>query len=151
MFRGDDRSATDRGAMNRAPRTVSQDAGQAGFGLVEALLAAIILAFGLLAVAGLTMTTAGHERLARWQTDQAMAAQLALAEAHQADFDSVASRKTTIEVGGHSYGVAITVTDVSVRVKQVSVEVEGVGPLDARTYTTRLYAPRQLPGPAEEE
>ena len=121
--------------------------GEAGFGLVEVLLAAIILAFGLLAVAGLSMTTASQERLARWQTDQAMAAQLALAQAYQQDFDNVSSGSTDIEVGEHTYRVTLTVTDISPRVKQVDADVAGVGPLDRRTFSTRLYAPRQLPSP----
>lgn len=120
-----------------------------GFGLVEALVAAIILSFGLLAVAGLSASTAGQERLARWQTDQAMAAQLALSEAYQADFDSVASGSSDVHVGEHTYRVKLTVTDVSSRVKQVDAAIAGVGPLDSRTFSTRLYAPRlaeSLPG-----
>ena len=121
--------------------------GEAGFGLVEALLAAIILAFGLLAVAGLTMTAAGHERLARWQSDQAMAAQLALAQAYRQDFDSLSSDFTDIDVGEHTYRITLTVTDISARVKQVDAAVSGVGPLDGRTFSTRLYAPRQLLSP----
>jgi len=120
---------------------------EAGFGLVEALIAAIVLAIGLMAVAGLSMTTAGHERLARWQSDQAMAAQLALARAYQQDFDSVSSGSTDIDVGEHTYRVTLAVTDISARVKQVDAAVSGVGPLDSKTFSTRLYAPRQLPGP----
>jgi Tfp pilus assembly protein PilV len=76
----------------------------------RAAAAAIILSFGLLAVAGLSVSTAGQERLARWQTDQALAAQFALAEAYQADFDSVASGSSDIEVGEHTYRVKLTVT-----------------------------------------
>jgi type II secretory pathway pseudopilin PulG len=113
-----------------------------GFGLVEVLVAAIILSFGLLAVAGLSVSTAGQERLARWQTDQALAAQFALAEAYQADFDSVASGSSDIEVGEHTYRVKLTVTDISSRVKQVDAAIAGVGPLDSRTFSTRLYAQR---------
>ena len=120
---------------------------ESGFGLTEVLIATIVLAFGLLAVAGLSLSTAGHERLARWQTDQAFAAQLALAQAYQADFDSVRSGTTAIDVGGHTYRVKLTVTDVSARVKQVDAAIAGVGPLDVKTFTTRLYAPRPLLGP----
>lgn len=121
--------------------------GEAGFGLVEALIAAIILTFGLLAVAGLSMTTAGHERLARWQSDQAMAAQLALAQAHRQDFDSLSSGSTDIDVGEHTYRITLTVRDISARVKEVDAAVSGVGPLDSKTFSTRLYAPRPLPSP----
>ncbi len=131
-------------AVERVRRHIE---GEAGFGLVEALLAAIILAFGLLAVAGLSMTTAGHERLARWQSDQAMAAQLALAQAYRQDFDSLSSGLTDIDVGEHTYRITLTVTDISARVKQVDAAVSGVGPLDSKTFSTRLYAPRQLLSP----
>lgn len=131
-------------AVERVRRHID---GEAGFGLVEALLAAIILAFGLLAVAGLSMTTAGHERLARWQSDQAMAAQLALAQAYRQDFDSLSSGSTDIDVGEYTYSITLTVTDISARVKQVDAAVSGVGPLDSKTFSTRLYAPRQLLSP----
>jgi len=131
-------------AVERVRRHID---GEAGFGLVEALLAAIILAFGLLAVAGLSVTTAGHERLARWQSDQAMAAQLALAQAYQQDFDSLSSGFTDIDVGEQTYRITLTVTDISARVKQVDAAVSGVGPLDSKTFSTRLYAPRQLLSP----
>ncbi len=134
--------------MKRAVERVRKHIdGEAGFGLVEALIAAIILSFGLLAVAGLSMTTAGHERLARWQSDQAMAAQLALARAYRQDFDSLSSGSTNIDVGGHTYRINLTVADISARVKQVDAAVSGVGPLDSTTFSTRLYAPRQLPSP----
>lgn len=134
--------------MKRAAERVREHIkGEAGFGLVEALIAAIVLAIGLLAVAGLSMTTAGHERLARWQSDQAMAAQLALARAYQQDFDSVSSGSTDIDVGEHRYRVTLAVTDISARVKQVDAAVSGVGPLESKTFSTRLYARRQLPSP----
>jgi Tfp pilus assembly protein PilV len=134
--------------MERAAERVRERIhSEAGFGLVEALIAAIILAFGLLAVAGLSMTTAGHERLARWQTDQAMAAQLALAQAYRRDFDSLSSGSADIDVGEQTYRITLTVTDISARVKQVDATVSAVGPLDSKTFSTRLYAPRQLPSP----
>jgi Tfp pilus assembly protein PilV len=123
--------------------------GTEGFGLVEVLVAAIILSFGLLAVAGLSVSTAGQERLARWQTDQALAAQFALAEAYQADFDSVASGSSEIEVGEHTYQVKLSVTDVSGRVKQVDATVAGVGPLDSRTFSTRLNKLRSAERPPD--
>lgn len=129
--------------MERLVARTRKTAGNSeGFGLVEVLIAAIILSFGLLAVAGLSVSTAGQERLARWQTDQALAAQLALAEAYQADFDSVTTGSSDVQVGEHTYRVNMTVTDVSGRVKQVDAAVAGVGPLDSRTFSTRLYAPR---------
>ena len=134
--------------MKRAVERVRKHIkGEGGFGLVEALVAAIILAFGLLAVAGLSMTTAGHERLARWQTDQATAAQLALAQAYRQDFDSLSSGSTDIDVGGHTYRITLTVRDISARVKEVDAAVSGVGRLDSKTFSTRLYAPRPLPSP----
>ena len=52
-----------------------------------------------------------------------------------------------MDVGEHRYRIKLTVTDISARVKQVDAAVSGVGPLDSKTFSTRLYEPRQLPGP----
>ena len=72
---------------------------------------------------------------------------LALARAYRQDFDSLSSGSTNIDVGGHTYRINLTVADISARVKQVDAAVSGVGPLDSTTFSTRLYAPRQLPSP----
>ena len=118
-----------------------------GFGLVETLIALTILVVGLLAVTGLTMAAATQARIADWRSDMTAAGLLALEEVRLLDFASVASGADTFDVGGRDYPVSITVTDVSSRVKEVRVIVEGAGTLGADTFTTRVERPRPLPLP----
>ena len=137
-----------RGTNEGAGRLCGLVKSEQGFGLVEALIAAVILAIGLLAIAGLSVSTAGQGNVARWQTDQAIVAQSVLEEAHRRGFDGLtADWERSISVGGREYAVAATVTKLSARVKEVTASVSGVGPLRERTFTTRVYAPRQLPAP----
>ena len=118
-----------------------------GFGLVETLVALTILVIGLLAVTGLTMAAATQARIADWRSDMTAAGLLALEEVRLLDFTSVASGADTFDVGGRDYPVSITVTDVSSRVKEVRVIVEGAVTLAADTFTTRVERPRPLPMP----
>ena len=118
-----------------------------GFGLIEALVAVMILAFGILAVTGLTMATAAQGRLAEYRTQQALAGQLALAATQQQAFSEVADTTRSITVGEHTFVVELTVTDdpSSARVKVVQAEVPGVGTVGSRFFSTKLYARKPLP------
>jgi len=124
---------------------------EGGFGLIEALISSMILGFGLLAVAGMSMSTAQQRRLAEWRTDQALAAQLELSKVQQdvrkLGFSSITDTERSLAVGDRTFVVSTTVSLVSSRVKEVQIDVSGVGNVDSRTFTTRVYAPRQLPGP----
>lgn len=120
---------------------------QDGFGLVEALIALTILVIGLTAVTGLTLASATQARIADWRGDQALAGQFALETMQRDGFAAATTRADTINVDGHDYVVALTVTTVSPRVKEVRADVAGVGHLGTRSYTTRLYRPRPLPDP----
>jgi prepilin-type N-terminal cleavage/methylation domain-containing protein len=122
-------------------------ADERGFGLVEALIALTILAIGLVAVCGLSLATAAQARIANWRTRQATAAQIVLEDVQKDGWDSAVSRADTVSLSGHDYTVTIGVTDISSRVKQVTVVVRGVGDMDSRIFTTRLYKPRPLPDP----
>ena len=139
----------DRRAMVGYMRSKLEE--QGGFSLAEALVSSMILGFGLLAVAGMSMSTARQGRLAELRTDQALAAQLLLAEIHQEirlqGFSSVSSTERSVSVGERIVLVTTTVSLVSSRVKEVRIEVSPVGSVGSRTFTTRVYAPRQLPGP----
>lgn len=118
-----------------------------GFGLVEALIALTILVIGLLAVSGLTLASATQARIADWKSEQATAGQLALEAVRRQGFAAAASGSRTITVDGHEYAVTLTVTEISTKVKEVEAEVNAVGTLQARTFTTLLYQPRPLPLP----
>lgn len=122
-------------------------ADERGFGLVEALIALTILVIGLVAVSGLSLATAAQARIANWRTQQATAAQIVLEDVQKDGWGSAVSGVDTVSLSGHDYTVTIGVTDISSRVKQVTVVVGGVGDMGSRTYTTRLYKPRPLPDP----
>ena len=126
-------------------------ADEGGFGLTEALFSSIILGFGLLAVAGMSMSTAQQGRLAERRTDQAIAAQVELSKVQRkvrkTGFSSIADTESSLAVGDRTFVVSTTVSLVSSRVKEVQIEVSRVGSVGSRTFTTRVYAPRQLPGP----
>ena len=126
-------------------------ADEGGFGLAEALVSSMILGFGLLAVAGLSMSTARQGRLAEARTDQVLAAQLELSKVQQdvrkLGFSTIADSERSLAVGYRTFVVSTTVSLVSSRVKEVQIEVSPVGTAGSRTFTTRVYAPRQLPGP----
>ena len=124
---------------------------EGGFGLAETLVSSMILSFGLLAVAGMSMSTARLGRLAERRTDQALAAQLELSKVQQEvrklGFSSITDTERSLTVGNGTFIVSTTVSLVSSRVKEVRIEVSRVGSVGSRTFTTRVYAPRQLPGP----
>lgn len=125
--------------------------GEAGFGLVEVLIALIIFAIGMLAVAGLSMSVGAQTNWSVWQTDQSLAAQQVLERVQREGYAAAASGTETVTVGNRTYTAARTVTQIGPRVKEVSVTVsttrawdKGVPP---RTFVTRLYEPRPLPTP----
>lgn len=119
--------------------------GQEGFGLIELLIAITILAIGLMAVAGIALAVASQTRLATYQTDQALAAQEVLERMQAKGYASATDTTENLSFGNRSYTVTVTVTQPSSRVKEVAAQVSGIGPLNSRTFTTRLYQPRQLP------
>lgn len=131
-------------AWIRARRLAANDA---GFGLVEALIAVTMLVIGLLAVSGLSLAAATQARVADWQADQAEAGQVAIEDVHLQGFAAAASGTDTVTIDGHDYVVTLTVTNLNGRVKDVQAQVAAVGSLPARTFTTRLYLPRALPAP----
>lgn len=134
---------------NPADRFRRSIADQRGFGLVEALVAVTILVIGLLAVSGLTLTTAAQARIADLRTDQAVAAQMAFERLRSEGFANAASGVDTVVTGGREFFVTTVVTDINKRTKAVSATVAAASAgLTERTYTTALHAPRSLP-PAE--
>lgn len=125
-------------------RCVVQD--EAGFGLVEALVAVTVLVIGLLAVSGLTLTTAAQARIADLRTDQSVAAQMTFEQLRAEGFVNAASGVDTVVTGGREFIVTTVVTEVNGRTRAVSATVAASGGgLTERTYTTALHAPRSLP------
>ena len=118
-----------------------------GFGLVEALIALTILVVGLVAVSGLSLSSANQALTANWRMQQTAAAQIVLEEIQTDGWWSAGNGADTATVAGHDFPVAINVTDVSARVKHITIVVDGVGTSDTAMYSTRLYKPLPLPDP----
>lgn len=119
---------------------------QGGFGLVEALVAVTVLVIGLLAVSGLTLSTAAQARVADLRTDQAIAAQMSFERLRSDGFTNAESGVDTVVTGGREFFVTTVVTEVNKRTKTVSATVAAAsGGLTERTYATALHAPRSLP------
>ena len=70
-----------------------------------------------------------------------------LEEVQNEGWDAAASHMDTATVSGHDYAVKVEVSRISTRVKEVTIAVAGVGDVDSRTFTTRMYKPRPLPDP----
>lgn len=120
---------------------------ESGFGLVETLIALTILVIGLIAVSGLSVASADQARTANWRSQQAAAAQMVLEDVQREGWWSATSHADTVTVAGHEFPVKIEVTDVTKRVKQVTLVVSGVGDADTAIYRTRLYKSIPLPDP----
>jgi prepilin-type N-terminal cleavage/methylation domain-containing protein len=120
---------------------------ESGFGLVEMLIALTILVVGLVAVSGLSLASADQARIANWRSQQAAAAQIVLENIQSEGFAAAAGGMDTVSIAGHEYAVKVAVSQISSRVKQVSIAVAGVGDVGSVAYSARLYKPRPLPDP----
>lgn len=145
----DEMRRDERSSVDERPTAGTAAGSQAGFGLVEALIAFVILSVGLLAIAGIALSVAAQTHDAAYVTDQDMAAQQVLEVTATSQFSSVpaGTSDTTVSVGGNSYTVTRTVTQVSPRTKKVQVDVPGQPGEADETMVTYLYAPRGLPSP----
>lgn len=114
---------------------------QAGFGLVEVLVALVVLSAGMLGVAGLTGTAAEQTWRSAWETEQALVAQQLVDSIRQAGFGEAVDGADTLEIAGRRWAAAWTVTRPATALKRVDVALEGRRGLDARTFTTRLHRP----------
>lgn len=118
---------------------------EAGFGLTEVIVALLILAVGMLAVAGIaanvgTVTQAGTVR-----TEQSMAGTQVLGVIRDEGYDAATDGSTVVGIGERDYTVEWTVTQVAPRVKEVEAVVSGMGPVGPDTMLDLLYAPRAYP------
>lgn len=120
-----------------------------GFGLVEVMIALTILAFGLMAVAGISLSVGAQTNWSMWQTDQSMAAQEVLESIQLSGYDAVSNGTDTVSVGNRIYLATRLVTSINSRVKEVAVTITPTRGdyrgSPARTYVTRLYKTRPLP------
>lgn len=120
--------------------------GEAGFGLVEALVSALILSVGLLAVGGIALSVATQTRSAAVKTDQALAAQQVLEDMVTRDFQTVLSMTgdTTLTLGGRTYTVSRSVTEISAVYAEIEIVVAGADRLGPDTVVTFVHNRRDL-------
>lgn len=111
---------------------------EAGFTLVEAIVAIVVFALGAVVVAGLTMTAGQFATKASIETDQTLASNQVFYEIRE-DFDAATSGTRSVVVGGHTYSVEVDVAQPSADVKVVQAVVSGVGSLAPDTFRTRLH------------
>jgi len=102
------------------------DAGRpadAGFTLIEVIVAVVILTFGLLGLAGTTAWVVRTSTMAEAQTERTMALQTVVEQVRAIDFDDVGSGSE--DVG--SFAVKWTVTSSTAQSKTVQVVTVGPG------------------------
>lgn len=127
--------------------------GEAGVTLVEVLIAMIVLAFGLLALAGMAGAVATQTRMGGNVTGQAAAGQDVLEELQTKGFghaDLTVGNKDTrqVTVASHQYTVTYEVFDAGTDLKEVVVVAEETRELPSdtlRTFVARMPGPAPLP------
>lgn len=135
----------DEGEGRLERRSPSPLASEKGFGLVEALIALIILSVGLLAIAGIALSVSAQTRAGVDTTAQVMAGQQVLEAMVQQGYGNVSTGDTTVSVGNRTFTVGRSVTASGVRWQEVEARVEATGDRPAQTLTTRLHARRAPP------
>ena len=118
--------------------------GQAGVGLVEALIAIALTTTGVLALAGGASVIVGETDRGRVDTDRALVARASLETALRGPFASVDDGRTDVRLSARSYRATRTVTPITPRLADILVEVTSASGATA-TYRTRIHDPRPLP------
>lgn len=117
---------------------------EGGFGLVEALIAFVLLSVGMLAIAGIALSTAAQTRAASDVTQQALASQQAMEVWLTTPYSEVpaGTKDTTVSLAGRDFTVTREVSAIGPRAKEIVVSVGGEGREDQRTLVSRLRARR---------
>lgn len=127
--------------------TIREERPEAGFGLVEVLVALIVLSVGLLGVGGLALVASQHTSRGTARTGQELAAQRVVGGlveqgyAGLSDETGTGSWDTTVTVRERDYTVTKEVQQSSFRVRRIVVEVEASAFADAITRSTRIAQP----------
>ncbi|MFW6193739.1 MAG: type IV pilus modification PilV family protein [Gemmatimonadota bacterium] len=137
-----------RGGADGTPGPV-RTSGAAGFGLVEALIAFVILAVGLLAVAGIALSVAAQTRGAASTTAQSLAGQQVLEVTATSDYGDVpvGEKDTTVTVGNRSYTITRVVEQPSVGTKKVTVQIPGDSEQSSDVMITYIHQQSSAPPP----
>lgn len=139
-----------RGVVRAEGRGASR-VDERGFGLVEALIAFVILSVGLLAIGGIALSVAAQTRGAAGTTARALAGQQVLEVAATSDFSevTVGTTDTTMTVGNRSITVTRVVEQPSVGTKKVTVRIPDASGGSSEVMVTYLHRPKSAPhGPS---
>ena len=98
-----------------------ENSGRTGFSIVEVLIALVILAVGLLGMAGTTMLVVRQTTLADVTTERSVALQTTIERLQALPFDSLKAGQDSLGM----YGISWTVTDVG---QWKNLEFVTVGP-----------------------
>lgn len=150
------REAGDRGDRSRAPGDRSAPDGreaEAGVTLIEVMVAMVILAFGLLAVAGMAGAVATQTRMGGNVTGQTAAGQDVLEELQtkgfgHPDLATGTSDTRQVTVNSRTYTVTYQVNSAGTNLKEVVAVVEGtrdLPPDTLRTMVALMSAPPPIP------
>lgn len=118
---------------NNIPATHDAGHGQAGFTLVEVLIAIVVLVFGLIAVTNLFLVAASSNTVANQATAAADTAAQALENLKALNFDNAALNGGTTTLPIQVYAgvgpitTTITITVVDPQTKFIRVRSEGAG------------------------
>lgn len=129
--------------LGRTLRTRLDD--RRGIGLIEVLVALVIMSFGMLAIAGISLHVGSQTQLSTWQTDQAMVAQQVMERLQRVNYAAIASGTDTVSVGNRTYVVNRLVSQPAPRVKRVQLTVLSSQRAAPRVFVSRIYETRQLP------
>lgn len=127
--------------------------GEAGVTLIELMIAMVLLAFGLLAVAGMAGAVAMQTRMGGNVLGQTSAAQDVLEELQtkgygHSDLAAPSSGTRQVTVASRTYTVTYEVNQVGTDLKEVVVVAEATRELPAdtlRTLVSRMSGPAPLP------
>lgn len=121
--------------------------GEAGFGLVEAMVAILVMSVGLLAVAGITLAVAQQSRASLYTTEQTMVGQEVLEFHLDQGYAGLTpgTTDTTVQVDGRAYDVQVVVADVGSRARRVELTVAGLENTGVATLTSLVHQPRPVP------
>lgn len=116
-------------------------AGEAGMTLVEVLIALVILAVGLLAIAGMSGAVAMQTRMGGSVTGQTVAGQEVLESLQMKGYDDPAldlgsHSSRTVRVNSYTYTVGYSVTQEATDLKKVTAVIEKTRELPTDTMRT---------------
>ena len=116
----------------------------AGFSLVEVLLAIVVTSIGTLGAAGVVLGIRSQALRAAWDTEHALAGRNAAESLIRAGYPAAASHTGAVDIGGRRFDVSRDVTALSSRLKHARVTVS-LPPAPEAELEIVLSRPRPLP------